>query len=131
MLFISHDLPAVARLADRVAVLYLGRMVEQGTREEVFRRPLHPYTASLLSAVPVPDPARRRQRIPLAGEPPSPLAPPAGCAFHPRCPIARPRCAVETPPLAGVVDVAGGGEAACFYPGELAARVSSRGGSAL
>jgi peptide/nickel transport system ATP-binding protein len=113
LLFISHDLAAVERLADRVAVLYLGRIVEQASREELFRRPLHPYTVSLLSAVPVPVPGRRRERIVLPGEPPSPLAPPSGCPFHPRCPIARPRCATEVPPLAE------GSQAACFYPGEL------------
>jgi peptide/nickel transport system ATP-binding protein len=121
LLFISHDLTAVERLADRVAVLYLGRVVEEATREELFRRPLHPYTISLLSAVPVADPRRRRERIVLPGEPPGPLAPPAGCAFHPRCPIARPRCAQETPPLAGGAAGEEGHTAACFYPGELAA----------
>jgi oligopeptide/dipeptide ABC transporter ATP-binding protein len=122
LLFISHDLAAVERLADRVAVLYLGRVVEEAARDDLFRRPLHPYSVSLLSAVPVPVPGRRRQRVVLKGEPPSPLAPPAGCAFHPRCPIARARCAVEAPPLAAVSG--GGGEdagraVACFYPGEL------------
>jgi peptide/nickel transport system ATP-binding protein len=121
LLFISHDLTAVERLADRVAVLYLGRVVEEATREEIFRRPLHPYTISLLSAVPIPDPRRRRERIVLPGEPPGPQAPPAGCAFHPRCPIARPRCAQETPPLAGGAAGVEEHTAACFYPGELAA----------
>ena len=107
LLFISHDLGAVEQLADRVAVLYLGRIVEEAAREDLFRRPLHPYTVSLLSAVP----GRGRQRLVLHGEPPSPLAPPTGCPFHPQCPIKRARCAEETPPLAG--------GAACFYPGEL------------
>ncbi len=107
LLFISHDLGAVEQLADRVAVLYLGRIVEEASRDDLFRRPLHPYTVSLLSAVP----GRGRQRLVLHGEPPSPLAPPAGCPFHPRCPIVRARCAEETPPLAD--------GAACFYPGEL------------
>jgi peptide/nickel transport system ATP-binding protein len=127
MLLISHDLAAVAQLADRVAVLYLGRVVELAPSTELFRRPLHPYTVSLLSAVPVPEPRRRRDRIVLAGELPSPLAPPPGCPFHPRCPIARPHCAAEAPELAApelaVPDLASPGEgmhpAACFYPGEL------------
>ncbi|HWM94200.1 MAG TPA: oligopeptide/dipeptide ABC transporter ATP-binding protein [Thermoanaerobaculia bacterium] len=116
LLLIAHDLAAVERLADRVAVLYLGRVVELASREELFSRPLHPYTVSLLSAVPRVEPGRRRQRIVLAGDPPSPLAPPPGCPFHPRCPIARRRCAEETPPLAEVMP---GHSASCFYPGEL------------
>jgi peptide/nickel transport system ATP-binding protein len=125
LVLIAHDLAAVEQVADRVAVMYLGRMVELGAREAVFARPLHPYTVSLLSAAPVPEPGRRRDRIVLSGEPPSPLAPPPGCPFHPRCPIARPRCAVETPPLAATVAGAEDGEphqAACFYPGELRLR---------
>jgi peptide/nickel transport system ATP-binding protein len=116
LVFIAHDLAVVEQIADRVAVVYLGRVVERGARAAVFGAPQHPYTVSLLSAVPAPDPRRRRRRIVLAGEPPSPAAPPAGCPFHPRCPIARARCAVEVPPLAEVrTDHA----AACFYPGEL------------
>ena len=124
MLFISHDLAAVAQLADRVAVLYLGRVVELASSAELFRRPLHPYTVSLLSAVPVPVPRRRRDRIVLRGELPSPLEPPAGCPFHPRCPIARSRCATEVPELASP-----GPEtqpAACFYPGEMESLVNIR-----
>ena len=130
LLLIAHDMAAVERLADRVAVMYLGRVVELAPARELLRAPLHPYTASLLSAVPVADPARRRRqgrRIVLPGEPPSPFAPPAGCPFHPRCPSARPRCAAERPPLAPAASAAragapvgGGGRAvACFYPGEL------------
>jgi oligopeptide/dipeptide ABC transporter ATP-binding protein len=121
MLLISHDMAAVERLADRVAVMYLGRIVEIGAARDVLARPLHPYTVSLLSAVPSADPGRRRLRIVLPGEPPSPLSPPAGCPFHPRCPSARARCAAERPELAVPPD--GGGEwgrsVACFYPGEL------------
>lgn len=116
LLLIAHDMAAVERLADRVAVLYLGRVVELAPRAALFSRPLHPYTVSLLSAVPRPEPGRRRSRIVLGGEPPSPLAPPPGCPFHPRCPIARPHCAEDTPPLA---EVAPGRFAACFYAGEL------------
>ncbi len=88
LLFVAHDLAVVEHLCDRVAVMYLGRVVEIGTRDEVFGRPLHPYTEALLSAVPVPDPERVRTRVHLQGELPSPLAPPKGCHFHPRCPIA-------------------------------------------
>jgi peptide/nickel transport system ATP-binding protein len=124
LLLISHDLAAVERLADRTAVMYLGRVVELASTRELMARPLHPYTVSLLSAVPVADPRRRRRRIVLAGEPPSPLSPPPGCPFHPRCPVARPRCAAETPPLASAPGTAPGEwqrAVACFYPGELGA----------
>jgi oligopeptide/dipeptide ABC transporter ATP-binding protein len=116
-LFISHDLATVERISDRIAVMYLGRIVEEGPSGELTARPLHPYTAALLSAVPDPDPASARARVVLAGEPPSPAAPPSGCAFHPRCPIARPRCREESPPL---LPLSPGRVAACFYPGELA-----------
>ncbi|MEA2562830.1 MAG: peptide/nickel transport system ATP-binding protein [Acidobacteriota bacterium] len=118
LLLIAHDMAAVERLADRVAVMYLGRIVEVAPRTALFSRPLHPYTVSLLSAVPRPEPGRRRSRIVLGGEPPSPLAPPPGCPFHPRCPIARPHCSADTPPLA---EVEPGRFTACFYPGELTA----------
>jgi oligopeptide/dipeptide ABC transporter ATP-binding protein len=116
-LFISHDLAVVSKMADRVAVMYLGRIVEVGTPEELFARPLHPYTAALVSAAPDADPYERRARIALAGEPPSPASPPRGCAFHTRCPIARPRCSAEAPPLDLTSD---GRPVACFFPGELA-----------
>ena len=115
-LFISHDLAVVSGIADRVAVMYLGRIVEEGSAADVISRPLHPYSATLVSAAPEPDPTAPARRIPLAGEPPSPAAPPPGCAFHPRCPIARPRCREETPPL---FVFPGGRRAACFFPGEL------------
>jgi oligopeptide/dipeptide ABC transporter ATP-binding protein len=114
MLFISHDLAVVASLCDRVTVLYCGRVVEEGSTDDVVRTPLHPYTVALLAAAPRPAPGRRRLVLP--GEPPSPASPPSGCAFHPRCPIARPRCREETPAL---TPGAGGRSAACFFPGEL------------
>src|SRR5262249_22569326 len=99
LLFISHDLRVVEHLADRVAIMYLGRIVEQGTRAAVYERARHPYTRALLSAVPVPDPTRKAERQHLAGEPPSPVSPPPGCAFHPRCPFAKDQCRREVPPL--------------------------------
>jgi oligopeptide/dipeptide ABC transporter ATP-binding protein len=96
LLFISHDLAVVAHLAGRIAVMYLGRIVEEGPREAVIRRAAHPYTRALLAAVPRLDAPGPRART-VAGELPSPLAPPPGCAFHPRCPLAGPRCRVELP----------------------------------
>ncbi len=97
--FISHNLAVVEHVADEVMVMYLGRVVEHGDKHRVFARPLHPYTQALVSATPALRPAERRQRIPIHGEPPSPLAPPAGCAFHQRCPLAVPRCAQVRPEL--------------------------------
>jgi dipeptide transport system ATP-binding protein len=98
-LFISHDLSVVRHIADDVMVMYLGRVVEQGPRDAIFRNPQHPYTRALLSATPSPDPMRKRERIVLKGELPSPLSPPSGCAFNPRCPLAFDRCRVDNPAL--------------------------------
>ena len=117
MLFIAHDLTVVEQVADRVAVLYLGQIVEQASTVQLFDTPLHPYSISLLSAVPVPDPERPHHRILLSGEPPSPAEPPSGCRFHPRCPIAIDRCREEKPLLR---ELQTGHFVACHYPGELA-----------
>ena len=92
-LFISHDMSVVRYMCDRVAIMYLGKIVEYGNRKDIFENPLHPYTKALLSAVPIPDVNRKRNRIFLEGELPSPLNPPTGCRFHNRCPHATPECA--------------------------------------
>jgi dipeptide transport system ATP-binding protein len=97
--FVSHDLSVVRHIADEVMVVYLGHAVEIGGREAIFSAPQHPYTRALLSATPVADPAAKRERILLKGEPPSPMAPPPGCPFNPRCPLAFDRCRKEKPPL--------------------------------
>jgi peptide/nickel transport system ATP-binding protein/oligopeptide transport system ATP-binding protein len=99
MLFISHDLSVIRHVSDRVAVMYLGRIVETGAAEGIMERPLHPYTQALLSAIPRPRAAGRRRRIVLKGELPDPANPPTGCTFHTRCPAAMPQCSVDRPTL--------------------------------
>ncbi len=98
-LFIAHDLSVIEHISDRVAVMYLGQIVELAKAEELYRAPRHPYTEALLNSVPVPDPNRRHIYKPLSGEVPSPISPPPGCTFHPRCPYARPLCKEAAPPL--------------------------------
>ncbi|HET9590003.1 MAG TPA: ABC transporter ATP-binding protein, partial [Anaerolineales bacterium] len=97
--FITHDLGTVGYFADRVAVMYLGRIVEIGTMTDVLKNPKHPYTQALLSVIPVPNPRMRKKRIILQGETPNPINLPTGCRFHPRCPLAFDRCPVEDPRL--------------------------------
>jgi peptide/nickel transport system ATP-binding protein len=109
-LFISHNLSVVRHICDRVAVMYLGKIVESATTHELYRAPRHPYTATLLAAVPVPDPRRRADGADVRGEVPSPADPPPGCSFNPRCPLAVSRCRVETPALR---EVSPGHLAAC------------------
>ncbi|ODT79773.1 MAG: peptide ABC transporter ATP-binding protein [Pelagibacterium sp. SCN 64-44] len=117
-LFITHDLGMVEHISDRVGVMYLGRLMEVAPTEQLFSRPLHPYTEALMAAVPQPDPRgnRTRKRVPLKGEIANAANPPTGCSFHPRCPYAQPRCSAETPALR---TVAGGRQVRCHFAEEL------------
>ena len=115
-LFIAHDLSVVRHIADRVAVMYVGRLVELAPVEQLFEQPRHPYTEALLSAVPVPDPRKRTEEIPLAGEVADPSNPPPGCPFHPRCRYVEDRCRTEAPPLD---EVAPGRFVRCHLAAEL------------
>lgn len=112
-LFISHDLGVIGFMSDRVAVMYLGRLVEMAESEELFSHAAHPYTEALMAAAPSRDPSRRGRGQILSGEMPSPLSPPAGCAFHPRCPHARPLCRQQEPPL---VQINHGHAVRCHFP---------------
>ncbi|MBE7536840.1 MAG: ATP-binding cassette domain-containing protein [Opitutaceae bacterium] len=117
LIFIAHDLSVVKHISDRVAVMYLGKIVELGDAATVIERPQHPYTRALVSAIPIPDPdvERARRRIVLPGDPPSPIHPPRGCAFHPRCPYVQERCKAAFPPLRDY----DGREVACIRAGEI------------
>ncbi len=110
-IFIAHDLAVVRHISDRVAVMYLGRIVEMSSRDELYAQPLHPYTQALLSAIPVPKPGRKTHRTLLHGEVPNPIHPPSGCHFHPRCPLAEARCKSGASPI--LQEVAPGHQVAC------------------
>jgi len=109
-LFIAHDLAVVKHVSDRVAIMYLGKIVETAASETIYQQARHPYTQSLIAAIPVPDPHRSVERQVLRGDVPSPINPPSGCSFHPRCPVAEPRCAEQEP---GLVDIGAGQFGAC------------------
>src|SRR5918998_230488 len=119
-LFVAHDLSVVRHVSDRIAVMYLGKLMEVSPAEELYTKPIHPYTSALLSAIPIPDPEenRRRERLVVSGEPPNPINPPSGCVFHPRCPRATEICRTVEPPLARYPN---GHLAACHHPMNVSA----------
>jgi oligopeptide/dipeptide ABC transporter ATP-binding protein len=114
-LFVAHDLSVVRHVSDRIAVMYLGKLMELSPAEELYTKPIHPYTSALLAAIPIPDPEenRRRERIVVSGEPPNPINPPSGCVFHPRCPRATQVCREDEPAL---MRYPNGHLAACHHP---------------
>ncbi|MEK6706416.1 MAG: dipeptide ABC transporter ATP-binding protein [Bdellovibrionota bacterium] len=117
-LFIAHDLKVVEHISTRVAVMYLGKIVELATAEDLYREPKHPYTRALLSAIPIPDPTYQKERIILRGDVPSPINPPEGCFFHPRCPIAQDNCKIHRPELRNLSSNEGIAHiVSCHYPG--------------
>ncbi|TWT02137.1 dipeptide ABC transporter ATP-binding protein [Planococcus sp. CPCC 101016] len=118
-LFISHDLGVVRHISDRIIVMYLGKIMEIGDKTSLFENPKHPYTKALLSAIPVPDPDKKKERIVLRGDVPSPIDPPSGCRFHTRCPYATAKCKVEVPVLRTASSMKEGHEAACHYIEEI------------
>jgi len=117
-LFIAHDLKVVEHISTRVAVMYLGKIAEIAESDELYAHPKHPYTKALLSAIPVPDPTYQKDRVILQGDVPSPLNPPSGCFFHPRCPIAQEKCSIDYPLLSDVSAWNGLHQAACHYPSD-------------
>jgi oligopeptide/dipeptide ABC transporter ATP-binding protein len=125
-LFISHDLSIVRHMSDRVAVMYLGKIVELAGRDDLWREPRHPYTRSLMSAVPSAHPGRKTERVTLSGDLPSPLNPPAGCRFHSRCPFAEARCRMDEPGLENVADGSGEHWAACHFAAKPRRRLSAQ-----